>query len=175
MQRLFSKTLLFFFLFIPLIFASTNAEDESSIQASGEAGHAGMILGADSFHNSNSNKKFFLTISPSLYLSFGKISMGFGLPLRISPDDWNLREEDFDEPLDYVNFIQFIQYAKKREPFYMRIGRLYNSQIGHGTVVYNYSNSLLFDQFYIGLENEINFETGGFEFLSSKLFKEPII
>jgi len=175
MQRSFLKILFIFFIFIPIIFANSNTDDESSIQASGEAGHAGMILGADSFHNSNSNKKFFLTISPSLYLSFGKISMGFGLPLRISPDDWNLREEDFDDPLDYVNFIQFIQYAKRREPFYMRIGRLYNSQIGHGTVVYNYSNSILFDQFYIGLENEINANYGGFEFLSSKLFEDPII
>ncbi|MBI3004153.1 MAG: hypothetical protein HYY49_01900 [Ignavibacteriales bacterium] len=107
---------------------------------------------------------YLVNIAPEL--SFGKLGVGLDLNLRYGPADSSekkIRTEDFDEFYDYLRIIRYIRWAKKGDPFYIRLGRLDYSRLGHGFIIYNYRNSASYDLRRMGLELDIDFEKYGFE------------
>ncbi|MCH7619257.1 MAG: FecR domain-containing protein [Candidatus Marinimicrobia bacterium] len=72
---------------------------------------------------------------------------GVGLDLNLYFDaDGNLREEDWDEPLDAVDKIFYIRYNQPDDPFYIRAGGLTNVTMGQGLIMDNYSNMIEYPQ-----------------------------
>ncbi|MBI4428109.1 MAG: hypothetical protein HY562_03220, partial [Ignavibacteriales bacterium] len=80
---------------------------------------------------------YLVNIAPEL--SFGKLGIGLDLNLRYGPADSankKIRAEDFDEFYDYLRIIRYIRWAQKGDPFYIRLGRLDYSRLGHGFIMY---------------------------------------
>ena len=115
----------------------------------------------------------FLTIAPGFSFGFGKIKFGIQAPLRIrlidnkpKQNSW-VREEDWDEPSDWTRILRFFQYGEPRDVFYLRLGELVASSIGHGTIIHRYYNTLELDHYHTGLSTKLNLEDGGVEFLTN--------
>ncbi len=104
---------------------------------------------------------YLINIAPEL--SFGKLGVGLDLNLRYNPETKKLRAQDFDEFYDYVRIIRYVRWAQKGDPFYIRLGRLDYSRLGHGFIMYNYRNSSSYDLRRLGLELDLDFEKYGFE------------
>src|SRR5438132_9167345 len=113
--------------------------------------------------------------------NLGSVGVGLALPLNllIQPQDPHTRDEiayngilrrrDWDEPLDYVKFIRFIRYGRKRDPVYLLAGQLWGASIGHGTLVSRYANNLNLDHPKLGFAFDYNGTYGGFETLTDSV------
>jgi hypothetical protein len=120
------------------------------------------------------NEDWFLNISPRFDLSLGKIGLGIQVPLNLrvadndpeNDDDFAgiLREEDWDEPSEYLRAIRYFRYGHKKDLVFFRIGEL-AARIGHGTVVDRYMNNLNPNTFRLGMQLDLNTDYGGFETL----------
>ncbi|MBN2571346.1 MAG: hypothetical protein JXA68_04405 [Ignavibacteriales bacterium] len=90
--------------------------------------------------------------------------LGFGLDLNIDFDpNGKIRTENFNDFSDYLSVIRYVRYGKKDDPFYIRVGALDYSTLGHGSIMYLYNNSPSFDTRKIGMELDIDFNAFGFE------------
>jgi hypothetical protein len=107
--------------------------------------------------------QLFYLINLGPELSFGKLGIGLDINLRYNPDTKRLRTEDFDEFYDYLRIIRYVRWAHKGDPFYIRLGRLDYSRLGHGFIMYNYRNSSSYDLRKMGLELDVDFDKYGFE------------
>ena len=83
---------------------------------------------------------------------------GFGLDAQILIDEeGNIREEDWDEFEDYLDKIYYVRWARKGDPFYIRLGGLDYSYLGYNIVVDGYSNMIEYPA-YKRLGMELSFE-----------------
>lgn len=99
--------------------------------------------------------------------------LGFGLDIQLYIDDQgNIREEDWDEFQDYLDKVYYIRWAKKGDPFYLKVGGLDNSTLGYGIAVNNYSNMVQYPTYKrIGMESSFQLgKIGGEIFINN--FKE---
>jgi hypothetical protein len=68
---------------------------------------------------------------------------GIGLDLTIYFDEnGNIRKEDWDEPLDFVEKIYYARYGLPGDPFYVRVGALDAVTLGYGIIMKHYSNAI---------------------------------
>lgn len=87
---------------------------------------------------------------------------GFGLDAQILIDEeGNIREEDWDQFEDYLDKIYYVRWARKGDPFYIRLGGLDYSYLGYNIVVDGYSNMIEYPA-YKRLGMEMSFETEKF-------------
>jgi len=87
---------------------------------------------------------------------------GFGLDAQILIDEeGKIREEDWDEFEDYLDKIYYVRWARKGDPFYIRLGGLDYSYLGYNIVVDGYSNMIEYPA-YKRLGMELSFETEKF-------------
>jgi len=93
----------------------------------------------------------------------GKFSMGLNLLLRWNDKD-GFRDKDWDEVGNIINYVQWAQ--KDDSPLYLRLGKLSNTTLGHGFIVYRYSNrGTDTSKEFLGSVLDINLEYGGVETL----------
>lgn len=112
---------------------------------------------------------YLLNISPEI--AFGKIGVGLDVNLRIGVNDGKIRNEDWNEPYDFLRAIRYVRYGLKGDPFYARLGALDYARLGHGTIVYYYKNNASYDDRKVGLEFDVDFGKFGFESVISDLKK----
>jgi len=105
---------------------------------------------------------YLVNLAPEL--AFGKLGFGLDLNLRVSTDG-KIRKEDFDQGYDYLRMIRYVRWAQKGDPFYIRLGQLDYSRIGHGSIIYNYNNSPSYDLRKVGVALDVNMEKFGAEML----------
>jgi len=110
---------------------------------------------------------FLLNTAPEF--SFSDWGVGLDLNLRIDTDG-KIRKADFDEGYDFLRLIRYVRYGQKRAPLYFRVGALDAARIGHGLLMYNYSNSISYDNRKVGLEFDMKFDSWGFETMTSNFF-----
>lgn len=172
-----TKLTILIILFLPIYIFAVDARHSSVLQTEAVASRSevGGVTSVDTFLNANGSTSAYFSIYPTLDLKFWKIGLGFGMPLRINMKNGDIRRNDFDEWQDYLNLINYVSYAKKGEIFYARFGKLYRSNIGHGTIIHNYSNAIDFDRIRMGLESELNLKIVGGEFITSQVFEKPIL
>ena len=104
-------------------------------------------------------------VNLSLAFNFDQETWGFGLqvPLRFrildrdpKSDDFfiGLRREDWDEPSDYLRALRYVYLGRpdKRGPYYIRLGELESTTIGHGTIMSRYNNRIDVNRIQTGLE-----------------------
>ena len=100
-------------------------------------------------------------------LALGPFGLGVDLTLRLNAEDMTIRESDWDEIDDIAKVIRYVRLGTKEEKafgfLYTRVGNLMNSSLGHGILMYNYSNSPSLDDRRIGIEFDLDFEKAGIE------------
>jgi hypothetical protein len=128
-------------------------------------------LGADSFIDTNI----------AFNLNWDKLELGFLVPLRIRiidnepEDDSVFREEDWDEPAEYLRIIRYVQYGSRFDPYYVRAGELSGVMMGHGTIVQGYNNVIDVNHYQWGLTGAVNLNFGGFELLMDNVTDPDVI
>jgi hypothetical protein len=76
---------------------------------------------------------------------------------------------DYAKFEDYLRIVRYVRWAQKGDPFYVRIGQLDYSLLGHGSIIYDYRNSASYDLRRTGIEFDLNFEKYGLESLYSDI------
>jgi hypothetical protein len=109
---------------------------------------------------------YLISLTPEV--SFGNLGVGLDLNLRFSTQG-KIRAGDYEKFEDYLRIIRYVRWAQKGEPFYIRVGQLDYSLLGHGSIIYNYRNSASYDLRKTGIELDLNFEKYGFESMYSDL------
>jgi len=109
---------------------------------------------------------YLINITPEV--AFGQLGIGLDLNLRFNTQG-KLRMGDYSKFEDYLRIIRYVRWAQKGDPFYVRVGQLDYSLLGHGSIIYNYRNSASYDMRRTGMELDFNFEKFGFEFVYSDL------
>ena len=101
-------------------------------------------------------------------VAFGQLGIGLDLNLRFNTQG-KLRFGDYVKFEDYLRIIRYVRWAQKGDPFYIRVGQLDYSLLGHGSIIYNYRNSASYDMQRTGIELDFNLEKFGFESIYSDL------
>lgn len=109
---------------------------------------------------------YLVCIAPEV--AFGQLGIGLDLNLRFNTQG-KLRMGDYAKFEDYLRIIRYVRWAQKGEPFYVRIGQLDYSLLGHGSIIYDYRNSASYDLRRTGIEFDLNFEKYGLESLYSDI------
>jgi hypothetical protein len=136
------------------------AQNKSTAAAKG-GGTEGVIKGGVGMTWIDGEAYYLVSLAPEI--AFGKFGIGLDLNLNISSKDQKIRKEDFDETYDYIRIIRYLRYGSKGDEFYIRLGALDYSKLGHGFILYNYKNSPSFDNRKIGTELDIDFGKWGLE------------
>ena len=111
-------------------------------------------------------------------LKFHKFGIGLDLDILIN-SDMNVRSEDWDDPKDIINKIYYIRYAERDNPFYLRVQGFSDYTLGHGLIMNNYTNRLLYPTqrnigAMVGFNLKLPFQPGA-EVFSSDLIKNEIL
>ncbi len=125
-----------------------------------------VIVGATTINNTN-----YQQIGLRADLPIWKL--GFGLDIQLYIDDQgNIREEDWDEFEDYLDKIYYVRWAKKGDPFYLKVGGIENASLGYGIILNNYSNMVQYPTYKrIGMESSMKIGPVGTEIFINN-FKE---
>ncbi|HAP35203.1 MAG TPA: hypothetical protein DCQ28_04400 [Bacteroidetes bacterium] len=137
------------------------AQSKSAAAAAKGGGTEGVIKGGVGMTWIDGEAYYLVSLAPEI--AFGKFGIGLDLNLNISSKDQKIRKEDFDETYDYIRIIRYLRYGSKGDEFYIRLGALDYSKLGHGFILYNYRNSPSFDNRKIGTELDIDFGKWGLE------------
>ena len=92
---------------------------------------------------------------------------GLQVPVRLrladggAADEGLLRQEDWDEPGDYLRFVRLLEYGRASESFHARAGELGAVTLGHGTIVNGDYNVVSPDHFRFGVRSDLHTEYGG--------------
>jgi hypothetical protein len=145
-----------------------NAQDASStesvpVEARKSSGSIPVGFGATFI---DGETYYLINLLPEV--SFGQLGVGLDLNLRFTTKG-KLRSGDFDKFEDYLRIIRYVRWAQKGDPFYIRLGQLDYSLLGHGSIIYNYRNSASYDLRRTGIELDLNFEKYGLESVYSDL------
>ncbi|HLP16341.1 MAG TPA: hypothetical protein VK470_08800 [Bacteroidota bacterium] len=120
------------------------------------------------------NEPYYL-ISFTPELAFGNFGVGLDVNFRISSKDQKLRPQDFDEGYDYLRLIRYLRYGHKGEDIYARVGVLDYAKLGHGSIMYLYNNSPVYDERRLGSEVDLNFGNFGFETVYSDFARAGVV
>jgi hypothetical protein len=104
-------------------------------------------------------------------LQFGKIGVGLDFTLNINSETGKIRKVDWSDGA-YRKVIRYISWGQKHDPLYAQVGQLPMATLGHGLIMYDYSNSPSFDDRRIGAELDVDFTEYGFEAIYGD-FQQP--
>jgi hypothetical protein len=139
-------------LMLSLAFAQDEETTPSNPENNGDTGVSGTaIIGGISIDGKNYQQIGFRFDVP-----IGKF--GFGLDAQLLIDEeGNIRSEDWDEVGDYIDKIYYLRWARKGDPFYVRLGGLDYTYLGYNIIVDGYSNMIEYPA-YKRLGMELSFE-----------------
>jgi len=109
---------------------------------------------------------YLINLEPEV--AFGQLGIGLDLNLRFNTQG-KIRAGDYSKFEDYLRIIRYIRWAQKGDPFYIRVGQLDYSLLGHGSIIYDYRNSASYDMRKTGIELDLSFDKFGFESVYSDL------
>ncbi|MEW6686264.1 MAG: hypothetical protein AB1393_08665 [Candidatus Edwardsbacteria bacterium] len=143
-----------------------------------ETGEAGKMLGGlldAGVGASIIDGELYYRIKMKPEISFGKLGVGIELDLLLDGKTGKVRKVEWNEKRDYAKIIRFIRYGAKHERIYARIGALDAATLGHGFIMYRYSNQIDDNNRKIGLQFDLNFKGYGFETVTSNLGRKEIL
>ncbi|MBM64661.1 MAG: hypothetical protein CMH55_00320 [Myxococcales bacterium] len=139
-----------------------------------ETTSGGVGLGLTNFGDGD----YFVQVSPRIDFSLGGVGVGLQIPLNLriwdaepkaTGDHFGLvREEDWDEPAEFLKAIRKVRLGRKTSKLYISGGEL-SAEIGHGTILGNYINNVDIDTFRAGAHVAMNVRKGGFEVMVSDI------
>ncbi len=127
----------------------------------------------------------YTTISLTPEFTFGKFGLGLRIELLFNnQDNFKFRTRGWDDAAAIARAIRYVRYGHKGNPFYARIGSIPSATIGHGFIMWHYSNEAYYDQRKFGAVldvdfNHVGFETGvndlgSLEIYAGRLYVRPI-
>jgi hypothetical protein len=121
------------------------------------------------------NNNTYQTLSLKPDLAFGKF--GIGLDIFIMFDqDFNIVPDNWDSFADWMNKILYIRYGLKGEPLYAQIGMFKNVTLGHGLIMYGYTNMLYFPEIRkLGFELDLDGALFNFPYLGLESFIDNLL
>ncbi len=137
----------------------------------------------------NLDSVHYVSLAPEVDLNFfdKKLKMNFGAPINVTLFDPNnggfgvpasrrIRVQDWDDFRDYFKIIRRVQWGRKEDRIFARIGRVGATTIGHGGLMRRYNNNMLANQTRIGLEVNLNSDyVGGEAFVSDITFASKLV
>lgn len=130
----------------------------------------GIALGLTNFGDGD----YFVQIAPRIDFSLGKVGLGVQIPLNLRIWDADpeaegdffglIREQDWDEPGEFLKVIRKVRLGRKNSRIYVAGGEL-SAEIGHGTILGNYINNVDIETFRAGAHVAMNVRQGGFELM----------
>lgn len=118
------------------------------------------------------NVFYLFTMTPEF--AIGKFGLGIDLNLRFNTKG-QIRPGDYVHFGDFLRIIRYARWAEKGDPFYVRVGALDYSRLGHGFIVYNYRNSASYDLRKTGVELDADFDKVGFESVYSDVTASSLL
>ncbi len=161
MKQIFSATTILLLICSSIVFSQAKDAGPSAMGKSG--GSLPMGFGATFIDN---EMYYLINIAPEV--AFGDLGVGLDLNLRFNTKG-KIRPGDYETFEDYLRIIRYVRWAQKGDPFYIRVGQLDYSLLGHGSIIYNYRNSASYDMRKVGIELDLNFEKYGFESMYSDI------
>jgi hypothetical protein len=142
-----------FFVSLPLI-----AQNKSGAASAAKGGGTeGVVKGGVGMTWIDGDAYYLIGFQPEI--AFGKIGVGLDINVYVSSKDQSIRWQE----LQRGRFIRYLRYGNKGDEFYIRLGMLDYSRLGHGFILYNYKNSPSVDNRRIGTELDVDFGTWGLE------------
>ena len=122
------------------------------------------------------DEDFFINLNLRLNMDWESFGFGIQTPVRMrvwdrdpKTDDYLgfIRREDWDQISDFFRIIRYVYVGRwdKRGPFYVRLGELANTTVGHGTIMHRYYNTLDANRWHLGLNAALNVWAIGAEVL----------
>jgi hypothetical protein len=166
-MKLFAR--LFILLMVLPLIVNAQLPNATAAMMGKSGGSAPMGLGATFI---DGKTYYLVSITPEV--SFGQLGIGLDINLRFDTQG-KLRPGDYSKFEDYLRLIRYLRWAQKGDPFYVRVGQLDYSYLGHGSIIYNYRNSASYDMRRTGIELDLNFEKFGFESVYSDIAGRGIL
>lgn len=131
-------------------------------------------FGAVVLSDPDGEKKMYSQISLSPEFSIWKFGIGLDITLYFD-ENGQIRGTDWDEWSDAITKINYIRFAQKGEPFYLYVGRFFDLTIGHGFIMYNYTNNLLYpSERRVGVEWGMDLRYVGFNVMVNDINRAEI-
>ncbi|MDI6739424.1 MAG: hypothetical protein QME74_03570 [Candidatus Edwardsbacteria bacterium] len=156
-------------------FAQDESAPEGSSGTSAVAGEAAKAFGASMMGGlgiTTIDGKLYCRVQLVPELAFGKFGMGVDADLLFN--DKGIRKEDWKPASRWVRIIRYLRYGQKHDNFYARLGALDAATLGHGSLMYRYSNRIDDVERKIGLEFDADFGMFGMESVVSTFGRAEI-
>lgn len=161
-----SKMMYSFFILLFCFFSAANAQSGLQDNNSFEGGFGMTWIDGESYTT--------FTLAPDF--AFGKFGLGLNIELLFNNSDgFKFRKAGWDNGAGVFRAIRYLRYGHKRDRFYTRIGTLDAASLGHGILMWYYSNESAYDNRKIGLELDIDFNQFGFETVTSNLGRLEVL
>ncbi len=109
-----------------------------------------------------------ITLTPEF--AIGKFGVGLNIELLFNNSEgFKFRKTGWDKGAGALRMIRYIRWGHKNDPVYTRIGSLDAAILGHGFIMGYYTNQANYDYRKIGLVLDLDFDTYGFESVTSNL------
>lgn len=113
-----------------------------------------------------------LSLRPEFVL--GKFGIGLNIRLLYN-DDEGIRNEDWNTSRKRWQIIDYVRWAHKGDPVYVRVGSLYSATLGHGLIMRYYNNRLDEYNRKIGAQFDVNQTVWGFETFANDITKPLVL
>jgi hypothetical protein len=134
---------IFLFLLTTLVFAQGDPAFEPPAQGDEETG--GRIRFNGAIGMVVINGKIYQQFGFRPDIPFGKFGVGLDLTFRFD-EEGNLKEDEWDDGMDYLEKIYYLRYGKPGDPFHVRIGALDNVTLGYGIIMKRYCNTIQYPE-----------------------------
>lgn len=106
----------------------------------------------------------YTTISLTPEFTFGKFGLGLRIELLFdNQDNFKFRTIGWEDASAIARSIRYARYGYKGSPVYIRLGSLVASTIGHGFIMWQYSNESEYDNRKFGAVLDLDFDYVGIE------------
>jgi hypothetical protein len=106
----------------------------------------------------------YTTISLTPEFTFGEFGLGLRLELLFdNQDNFKFRTIGWEDASAIARSIRYARYGHKGSPVYIRLGSLVASTIGHGFIMWQYSNEADYDRRRFGAVLDLDFDHVGIE------------
>lgn len=132
------------------------------------------------------NRTYYLAAVPRASLHFGRLYMGFELPVAFEVFNTEVDSSDadylggrgfdgagafagfqWDEPSEFAQVIKYIRYGTKEDDFYLNVSKQSAATVGHGTVLRRYNPNIDLDHYRVSAQVDKGFKYGGAEFYTN--------
>lgn len=145
-----------------VLWAGNPAEQVPPPQDDGESGGFDITMGI-SAGAAVLDGQLYNQIGIRPLITMGKLGIALDLSIYLDADG-NIRQENWDEPIDFFEKLYFVRWGHPGDPLYIKVGAIDNYRLGYGLLMNRYANTIEYPSVIrTGLELGIQGEQYGFQ------------